>query len=288
MLVIPAVDLRGGMTVRLYQGQFNQEVYRDDALAAARRWWREGARRLHVIDLDGARAGRPQNLAVLRRIVEELPFQVQFGGGLRSQEDMATARAAGATFLILGTAAIKEPELVEAACRAYGGTVLVSVDVKDGRVRVAGWEEASSRSAVDLARELAGLGVAGLIYTDTARDGTLTGPDLDGACSLAQATGRPVLVAGGFGRLAEVEAAAARAGEGLAGVILGRALYAGAISLRAALEIAGRREGDAGQTDHPLPGRQRRPGGERHELCQPARRRRSGGARRPLRPGGCR
>lgn len=238
MLVIPAVDLLGGACVRLYQGRFAAEVYRGDPLAAARRWWGAGARRLHVVDLDGARSGRPQNLAVVARLKAELGVELQLGGGLRRPEDLAAARAAGARWLILGTAAVRDLGLVAAACREYGDGILVSVDVRAGRVQLAGWEEEeSARPAAALARQLAALGVQTFIYTDTRRDGTLVGPDLDGASSLAQAAGRPVLVAGGFGRLAEVEAAAAREGEGIAGVILGRALYAGTISLAEALKV---------------------------------------------------
>ncbi|BCV25430.1 HisA/HisF-related TIM barrel protein [Gelria sp. Kuro-4] len=246
MLVIPAVDLRGGACVRLYQGRFRQEVYRGDPLAAARRWRAAGARRLHVVDLDGARSGRPQNLAVVARLKAELGVEIQLGGGLRRREDLAAARAAGARWLILGTAAARDPAVVAAACREYGDGTLVSLDVREGRVQLAGWEEESVLPVEALARQLAALGVETFIYTDTGRDGTLTGPDLDGACSLAQAAGRPVLVAGGFGHLAEVEAAAAREAEGIAGVILGRALYAGTISLAEAIKIGERSESDAG------------------------------------------
>lgn len=245
MLVIPAVDLRGGACVRLYQGRFEAEVYRGDPLSAAGRWAAEGARRLHVVDLDGAREGRPRNVAVLAEMAATYPVEIQFGGGLRRLEDLARARAAGARRLILGTAAVRDPELVRAAVQLYGEAVLVSLDVRDGYVRTCGWEEGSRVKAVTLARELTALGVQGFIYTDTSRDGTLGGPDLDGACAVAQAAGRPVLVAGGFGGLKDVEKAAAREGEGIAGIILGRALYTGAIALPAALKIGEGREAHA-------------------------------------------
>ncbi|MDK2785266.1 MAG: phosphoribosylformimino-5-aminoimidazole carboxamide ribotide isomerase [Bacillota bacterium] len=242
MLVIPAVDLRDGACVRLYQGRFEAEVYRGDPLLAAGRWAAEGAGRLHVVDLDGAREGRPRNIAVLAEMAAAYPVEIQFGGGLRRLEDLARARAAGARRLILGTAAVRDPDLVRGAVQLYGEAILVSLDVLDGYVRTCGWEEGSRVQAVTLAKELAALGVQGFIYTDTSRDGTLSGPDLDGACAVAQAAGRPVLVAGGFGRPEDVEKAAAREGEGIAGVILGRALYTGAITLPAALRICEGRE----------------------------------------------
>ncbi len=236
MEVIPAIDLRGGRCVRLHQGDFDREtVFSDDPLAMAQRWQQEGGPRLHLVDLDGAATGEPAHLAIIAAIVDALDIPVQVGGGIRSAD---TARAwldAGVDRVVIGTAAVRDPAMVAEVCRNHGaGRVVVSVDARDGMVALQGWQEASEVSVLELAGQMAELGVERLLYTDIARDGMLTGPDLDTNASLVEQTGMAILASGGVSSVEDIRNLVPT---GVEGVIVGRALYTGAVSLPAALAV---------------------------------------------------
>ena len=241
--VIPAIDLLEGRCVRLAQGRYDAAtVYeRDPAALAARFADHAGLRRLHVVDLDGARDGRPGNREAVRHILAALrglPVAVELGGGLRSLEAVETWLELGVERAILGTAALRDPELVREAARRFPGRVAVGVDALDGRVAVQGWLETSETSALELARRFEDAGVAALIHTDIARDGMQRGPNLEASAALAEAISIPVVISGGVGSLGDVRRAAALATRGVDGVIVGRALYTGAVDLGQALEGA--------------------------------------------------
>ena len=236
MEVIPAIDLRGRRCVRLHQGDFDREtVFSDDPLAMAQRWQQEGGPRLHLVDLDGAATGEPAHLAIIAAIVNALDIPVQVGGGIRSAD---TARAwldAGVDRVVIGTAAVRNPAMVAEVCRHHGaGRVVVSVDARDGMVALQGWQEASEVSVLELAGQMSELGVERLLYTDIARDGMLTGPDLNTNVSLVQQTGMAILASGG---VSSVEDIGNLVPTGVEGVIVGRALYTGAVSLPEALAV---------------------------------------------------
>jgi phosphoribosylformimino-5-aminoimidazole carboxamide ribotide isomerase len=238
--VFPAIDLRGGRCVRLTQGAFDQEtVYGDDPVAMARRWEAAGARWLHVVDLDGARAGAPVQAAIVAAICAAVRIPVQVGGGLRNEAAVAAALDGGAARVVVGTAAVADPALCAALCRTHPGRVVVGLDARDGVVRVAGWTEGGGVTATELAELVGARGAAAIVYTDIARDGMQVGPDLEGTRAVARAAGVPVIASGGVGTVDHVRAVAALAAEGVAGVIVGRALYTGAVRLEDALVAAG-------------------------------------------------
>jgi len=237
--VYPAIDLRGGRCVRLVQGEFDREtVFGDDPVAMARRWEAEGARWLHVIDLDGARAGHPVQTDLVRTICRAVSIPVQVGGGLRDQAAVAAVLEAGAARAVVGTIAARDPERCAAVCRANPGRVAVGIDARDGRVRVSGWAEAESVDPVALAARLAHMGAAAIIYTDIGKDGTEQGPNLEATRDVARATPLPVIASGGVGSLVDVRAVKQLATDGIEGIIIGRAIYAGKFALRDALAIA--------------------------------------------------
>lgn len=243
MIVYPAIDMRGGRCVRLRQGDFAAEtVFADDPADAARRWVDEGAAWLHVVNLDGALgevgADSP-NLAALERILRVAPAPVQFGGGVRSLEDVARLLGLGVARVILGTVAVRQPEVVAEAVAQHGAErVAVGIDARDGRVTVQGWTEAAETTAPELAARMAALGVRHAIYTDVGRDGMLVGVNVEGTVGLARASGLQVIASGGVASLDDVRALKAREDEGIAGVIIGMALYRGAIRLPEALAVA--------------------------------------------------
>jgi phosphoribosylformimino-5-aminoimidazole carboxamide ribotide isomerase len=240
MTVYPAIDLRGGRCVRLLQGAFDREtVYGDDPVAVARGFVAAGARWLHVVDLDGARAGRPVQTDLVAAVCAAVPVPVQVGGGLRDAAAVRATLAAGAARAVVGTLAVEAPEACRDLCRAHAGRVAIALDARDGRLRVGGWLEDGGLEAAALAARAAALGAAAVIYTDVGRDGTERGPDLEGTRAVARAAGVPVIASGGVGSLADVRAVAALAADGVTGVIVGRALYTGAVSLPAALAAAG-------------------------------------------------
>jgi phosphoribosylformimino-5-aminoimidazole carboxamide ribotide isomerase len=238
MEVIPAIDLKSGRCVRLYQGDYSREtVYSHDPLEVALGWQGQGAPRLHLVDLDGAAQGRPVNLEAIASIVAHLSIPIQVGGGIRSQEVAASLLASGVDRLVMGTAAVEEPALVQSLCQRYGAErLVVAVDARDGRVAVRGWTETTSVSALALALQVAELGIRRLLYTDIGRDGTLTEPNFAATAALVQGTGLAILASGGISSLEHLRRLAAT---GAAGAILGSALYTGHIKLAEAIAVAG-------------------------------------------------
>ena len=236
MLILPAIDLRGGRCVRLRQGDYGQEsVFGDDPAALARRWVDQGATFLHLVDLDGAREGHPVNGASVRRIVEAAGVPCQLGGGLRSEADIEQALGWGVRRVVLGTRALQDPAWCAAVCRRFPGRVLLGIDARQGRVATEGWLHTSELSALDLARRCSGWPLAALVYTDISRDGMLAGPNVEATAELAAAVPVPVIASGGVTTLDDV-ARLARCG--LAGCIIGRALYEGRIDLAEAITVA--------------------------------------------------
>jgi len=236
MEVIPAIDLKSGLCVRLYQGDYQQEtVFSDDPLSVALAWQEQGAPRLHLVDLDGAAGGVPVNLDVITSIIQNLTIPVQVGGGIR---DMATAEslfAAGAARVVIGTAAVEEPSLVEDLCRKHGSQrVIVAVDAKNGLVAIKGWLETTGVNAQDLVERMALLGVRRILYTDISRDGTLTEPNFEANADLVRTTDMAVLASGGIATLDHIRQLVDTGAEG---AILGQALYTEAFSLREAIEV---------------------------------------------------
>ncbi|CAI8014917.1 1-(5-phosphoribosyl)-5-[(5-phosphoribosylamino)methylideneamino] imidazole-4-carboxamide isomerase, partial [Geodia barretti] len=239
--VIPAIDLRGGRCVRLHQGDFAQEtIFSDDPVAMARQWQEQGGPRLHLVDLDGAATGEPAHLEIISAIVAALDTPVQVGGGIRTADTARAWLEAGVDRVVIGTAAVRNPGMVQEVCSSHGsGRVVVAVDAREGMVAVQGWQEASEVSALELAHNMAALGVVRLLYTDISRDGTLSGPDLDTNTQLVRETGMAVLASGGVSSVEDIRQLVPTRVEG---VIVGRALYTGAVALPEAIEAATERE----------------------------------------------
>ena len=234
MMVIPAVDLRGGRCVRLVQGRQEAEtVFSDDPVAAARAWATHGAPRLHVVDLDGAFAGSPKQTDIIGEIARSVRVPVEAGGGLRSLESIETLLAAGARWAMLGTRAALDPGFLAETCRRFPGRIIVAVDASDGKVAVDGWTQRLDVPAGDLARRASGAGAAEVLYTDIARDGTQSGPNLAGTEAVARAAGLPLLASGGVGSVEDLRRLARI--PGVIGAVVGRALYTGAVDLKQAL-----------------------------------------------------
>lgn len=239
MIVIPAVDLLGGKAVRLEQGRYDRvTVYDDVPEDRARAFAEGGARRLHVVDLEGAREGSPKQAAAIERIVRAAAMPVQVGGGIRTLEDARAVCDAGATWVVMGTTAVQDPALLAKTCAELAGRVIVAIDARGGRVAVEGWTKTSERDAEDLAREVAAAGAAAILYTDVERDGLRVGPNVEATRRVAVAAGVPVLASGGVGSLDDLRALAA-VQPALGGAIVGRALYAGAFSLPEAIAALG-------------------------------------------------
>jgi phosphoribosylformimino-5-aminoimidazole carboxamide ribotide isomerase len=226
LILFPAIDIRGGKAVRLVQGDYEQEkAYDDDPVVAARRWVNGGAGWLHVVDLDGARAGEPINLAHLRRIVASVSVPVQLGGGLRDSKKVEEAISAGVERVILGTAAVRDPDMAEAIAAAHGDRVVASVDARSGKVAAEGWTEESELGATDVVEELSRRGIRRFVYTPVDVDGLMEGPDLGSLREVARATDAEVIYSGGIGSLDDLRAVAELGLENVEGVIVGRALY---------------------------------------------------------------
>jgi phosphoribosylformimino-5-aminoimidazole carboxamide ribotide isomerase len=240
LILYPAIDIRGGRAVRLIQGDYGRETaYDDDPVAAARRWADGGARWLHVVDLDGAKAGEPVNLDHARRIVAAVDLPVQVGGGLRDSKKIEEAISAGAERVVLGTAAVRDAELAAAITAAHGDRVVVSVDSRSGKVAAEGWTESSNLDAAEVVSVLAARGVRRFVYTPVDVDGLMEGPDLDSLREVAQATDGELIYSGGVGSLDDLRSLAGLGLDNLVGVIVGRALYEGRFSVaeaQAALE----------------------------------------------------
>jgi phosphoribosylformimino-5-aminoimidazole carboxamide ribotide isomerase len=236
VLIYPAIDLRGGQCVRLRQGDYAQEtVFGADPAAMARRWVEQGAAHLHLVDLDGAREGRPVNGASVRAIVAAAGVPCQLGGGLRTEADVEEVLGWGVARVVLGTRALREPAWCEKMSRRFPGKIALGLDARNGRVAVAGWREDSDVSALDVARRVADWPLAAIVYTDISRDGMLEGPNVEATAEVAAAAAVPVIASGGVTTLDDVARLARR---GLAGAIVGRALYEGRLDLAAAIARA--------------------------------------------------
>jgi phosphoribosylformimino-5-aminoimidazole carboxamide ribotide isomerase len=247
VILLPAIDIRGGQAVRLERGDFSKEtVYDADPLDAARKWVEEGAQQLHVVDLDGAREGRPVNLDHLRRITKELDVPVQYGGGLRSFVAVRDALAAGAQRVVLGTAAYTDVEFLDAVVAQWGNRVVVAIDVRDGFVSVSGWTEKTQMPPEDVIRRMQGRGVKQFVYTNVDHDGMLDGPDLDEVRRMAEVIRGRFLYSGGIASLEDLEGLKELRLVNLAGVISGKALYEGRFNVADAMEVMrDRRTSDA-------------------------------------------
>lgn len=233
MLIIPAIDLKNGACVRLRQGRMDDDtVFSDDPVAVATEWVEQGARRLHLVDLDGAFAGAPRNAAVVESICKAYPdLPVQLGGGIRSIDHAQHYIDAGVSYLIIGTLAVKQPEFVDDLCQRFTGKVIVGLDAKDGFVATEGWAEASSVTAVSLAKRFEGVGVSAIVYTDISRDGMMQGVNLDATAELADAINIPVIASGGVTNMDDITALCGVEATPIAGAIVGRALYEKTIHL---------------------------------------------------------
>jgi len=249
VLIIPAIDLKDGRCVRLKQGDMaSATVFSEDPVAMAKHWAAQGAKRLHIVDLNGAIAGRPKNEKVIRAVIAAVGEQVpiQLGGGIRDLDAIESYLDAGVTYVVIGTAAVKNPGFLSDACYAFPGHVIAGLDAKDGKVAVEGWSKLTGHDVVDLAKKYEDYGIEALIYTDIGRDGMMTGINIEATLRLAQATKTPLIASGGLNSIADVEAICAKlAPEGVIGAIAGRALYEGKIELKKAQATADKALGKA-------------------------------------------
>ena len=237
MLLIPAIDLKDGHCVRLKQGDMDQSTtFGEDPAAMARKWADAGARRLHLVDLNGAFAGQPKNKAAIKAILAEVgaDIPVQLGGGIRDLDTIERYIDAGLRYVIIGTAAVKNPGFLKDACSAFGGHIIVGLDAKDGKVATDGWSKLTGHEVVDLARKFQDWGVESIIYTDIGRDGMLSGINIESTVKLAQALTIPVIASGGLAGIADIEKLCEVENEGVEGVICGRAIYSGDLDFAAA------------------------------------------------------
>jgi len=236
MLVIPAIDLKGGKCVRLLQGRAEDEtVYSDDPAATARRWQALGAELIHIVDLDGAFTGEQKNIEAVRAIRKAVDIALELGGGIRDMERIGELIDTGIDRVILGTVAAEKPELVKEASEKYPGRVLVGIDAKDGKVAVKGWTEVTGHDAAGFSKEMESLGAAGIIYTDIARDGMLTGPNIEATANIARSVGIPVIASGGVSSIGDIKNLLGI--EGLWGAITGKAIYSGSMDLKEAIGL---------------------------------------------------
>ena len=239
MIIYPAIDIRGGRCVRLTEGRFDAEtVFADDPAEMALKWAGIGAEFLHLVDLDGALAGEGKNVPVIERILQSVNIPVQLGGGIRNLETIEKLLALGVTRLILGSAAVKNPQLVEEACKKYPGHIAVGIDAKNGEVAIEGWGKGSGVAATELAKQMAAYGVETIIYTDISRDGMLSGVNVEATAALARACGVPIIASGGVASLEVIRRVKAVESDGVQGCIIGKAIYTGAVDLKAALALA--------------------------------------------------
>ena len=241
MLLIPAIDLKDGHCVRLKQGDMDQStVFSEDPAAMARSWVDKGARRVHLVDLNGAFAGKPKNEQAIRAILKEIGSEVdvQLGGGIRDLDTIERYLDAGLRYVIIGTAAVKNPGFLQDACTAFGGHIIVGLDAKDGKVATDGWSKLTGHEVVDLAKKFEDYGVESVIYTDIGRDGMLTGINIEATVKLAQSLSIPVIASGGLSNLEDIRKLCAVEDEGVEGVICGRSIYSGDLDFEAAQTLA--------------------------------------------------
>ena len=237
MLLIPAIDLKDGHCVRLKQGDMDQSTtFGEDPAVMARNWVDKGARRVHLVDLNGAFAGQPKNEAAIRKILKEVGSEVdvQLGGGIRDLDTIERYLDAGLRYVIIGTAAVRNPGFLQDACTAFGGHIIVGLDAKDGKVATDGWSKVTRHDVVEMGKRFEDFGVESIIYTDIGRDGMLTGINIEATVRLAQALTIPVIASGGLSNMADIEALCAVEDQGVEGVICGRAIYSGDLDFAAA------------------------------------------------------
>ncbi len=238
MIIIPAVDIKNGKCVRLLQGRMDDEtIYSDDPAAMALKWAQIGAQLIHVIDLDGAFAKSPQNIGAVRKILKSVAVPIQLGGGIRNEKTVHMYFELGVSRIIIGTEAIKKPEFVKRACQNYPGQVIVGIDARQGRVAIDGWTHTTGIEVIELAKEFEGCGVAAINFTDIQRDGMQTGPNIDATLRLAEAVTIPVIASGGVSSIEDIKNLLPIEKAGVAGVIVGRALYSGQLDLKTALDL---------------------------------------------------
>lgn len=239
MLILPAIDIRDGKCVRLFKGDFSREtVFSEKPVAMAKKWVELGAKGLHLVDLDGALAGKPQNLSVVKQIVDTVDVPLELGGGIRTIEDIEEILQLGVKYVILGSAAVKNPALVKKACKLFGDSIIVGIDARDGIAAVEGWGVSGNIDAISLAKRMVEVGVKNIIYTDISRDGTLLGVNVEASADLAKHSKANVVVSGGLSSLSEIKELKRHMCDGIVGVIAGKALYTGALDLTKAIEIA--------------------------------------------------
>jgi len=239
MIIIPAVDIRKGRCVRLFQGRMDKEtVFSDNPAAMAKRWEDEGAEIIHVIDLDGAIKKSPQNLNSISKIIDSVNSHIQVGGGIRDKKTAGLLLDLGAERVIIGTEAIKNPNFVKDACKAFPGRIIVGIDARNGFVAIEGWTKTTKTKAVDLAKQFEDCGVAVINFTDIHRDGMQTGPNIDETRLLAEAVSIPVVASGGVSTIEDIKNLLPLKEVGVVGIITGRALYSGSLNLKEAIEIA--------------------------------------------------
>ena len=249
MLIMPAIDIKDGHCVRLKQGDMNDAtVFSEDPVAMANFWLEQGARRLHVVDLNGAVAGKPKNephiKAILASLGDKLP--VQLGGGIRDLDTIERYLDMGVSYIVIGTAAVKNPGFLQDACTAFQGHIIVALDAKDGKVAVEGWSKLTGHDVIDLGMKFQDYGVEAIIYTDIGRDGMLTGVNIEATQKLAQKLRIPVIASGGINDLADIEKVCELEPEGVVGVITGRAIYQGTLDFRKAQELVDKRAANPG------------------------------------------
>lgn len=239
MIIYPAIDIRGGRCVRLTEGRFDAEtVFADDPAEMALKWAALGAEYLHLVDLDGALAGESKNGAVVERILQNVKISVQLGGGIRNLATIDKLLSLGVSRVILGSVAVKNPQLVEEACRKYPGHIAVGIDAKNGEAAIEGWGQGGGVAAVELAKKIAQYGVDKIIYTDISRDGMLSGVNVEATAALARACGVPIIASGGVASLEDIRRVKSVEADGVCGCIIGKAIYTGAVDLKAALALA--------------------------------------------------
>ncbi|MCF8110755.1 MAG: 1-(5-phosphoribosyl)-5-[(5-phosphoribosylamino)methylideneamino]imidazole-4-carboxamide isomerase [Desulfobacteraceae bacterium] len=239
MIVIPAIDIKGGRCVRLFQGEMDQEtVFSDDPAAMAGRWAAQGAELIHVVDLDGAVEKRPRNLEAIERIVNQAdPVLVQVGGGIRDIDTMEMYLDLGVARVVIGSAAIYDPEMVKKACKRFPGGIVVGIDARNGKVAIEGWTKTTEMQAAILGKQFEDAGVAAINFTDIERDGMRTGPNIEAIRDFARAVEVPVVASGGVSCLDDIKRLAELEPDGVTGIITGRALYEGSLDLKSAIEL---------------------------------------------------
>ncbi len=240
MLVIPAIDLKDGKCVRLRQGRMEDDtVFSDDPIATAGRWVKAGAKRLHIVDLNGAFEGRPMNADIIHKIAQAYPdLDIQVGGGIRDEETIETYLNAGVKFVIIGTKAVTTPHFVSDACVEFPSRVIVGLDAKEGKVAIDGWSKLSHHDVIDMAKNFEQNGVSSIVYTDISRDGMMQGLNVEATVKLAQAINIPVIASGGITSIDDIKALCEVADEGIMGAITGRAIYEGTLDFAAAQQLA--------------------------------------------------